>query len=114
MTRLASAQERLARAALSFITEPGDPALGLLLRAMAPAEVVAMLRGGGGPPAAAAPPGDQGARAAARAVERWRARLDQVPTQARLAAWDAPGCGWCARASRNGRRSLMSSVRQAP
>jgi DNA processing protein len=91
MTRLASAQERLARAALSFITEPGDPALGLLLRAMAPAEVVAMLRGGGGPPAAAAPPGDQGARAAARAVERWRARLDQVPTQARLAAWERAG-----------------------
>jgi len=87
---LASGHERLARAALSFVAEPGDLVLGELLRSRSPAELVAVLSGHGDP-RAAGPAGHRGSLAAARAMERWRARLDQIPTPARLAAWERSG-----------------------
>lgn len=45
----ASLPERVARAALSFLAEPGDPALGPLLRCCEPAEIVVALSCGDDP-----------------------------------------------------------------
>ncbi len=90
MSSQAGAADRLARAALSFVAEPGDPVLGMLLASCSPAEIVAALRGDGPIPVDAAV-GPQAARAAVRAGERWRARLSQAPTGARLDAWERSG-----------------------
>jgi DNA processing protein len=85
-----SGQERLARAALSFLAEPGDPALGTLLRSCDPAEIVAAVSSGRDP-RAALPAAGRGIGGLARAFERWRARLGQIPSAARLAAWERDG-----------------------
>ena len=85
-----SAKDRLARTALSFLAEPADPVLGALLECASPAEIVA----------AVSAPGDvrltlpaiaEGAQSLGRAVARWRARLDQVPSTGQLAAWHQDG-----------------------
>jgi DNA processing protein len=85
-----SAKDRLARTALSFLAEPADPVLGALLECASPAEIVA----------AVSAPGDvrltlpaigESTRSLARAVARWRARLDQVPSTAQLATWHQDG-----------------------
>jgi len=85
-----SAQERLARAALSFLAEPGDPVLGALLRSCAPAQIVAALSPDRDP-ATALPAPAHAIPGLGRGVERWRARLSQIPTAARLTAWDRSG-----------------------
>jgi DNA processing protein len=71
--------DRHARAALSFLAEPGDADLGRLLRALSPAEIVTALLSG------------QGDLGAGRAAERWRARLTDLPRLGRLAAWQRTG-----------------------
>jgi DNA processing protein len=85
-----SAKDRLARTALSFLAEPADPVLGALLECASPAEIVA----------AVSAPGDmrltlpaigESTRSLARAVARWRARLDQIPSTAQLATWHQDG-----------------------
>jgi DNA processing protein len=85
-----SGQERLARAALSFLAEPGDLALGALLRSCSPEQIVAAVSSGS-EPRVSLPGADHGIPGLARAVERWRARIGQVPSAARLAAWDRGG-----------------------
>jgi DNA processing protein len=98
------AAERYARAALSILTDPGDVVLGALLRSASAADVLAVVNTGSSDPAAAlrrpARPaeadrgGDGGAAARLvinRAMERWRARRAEVPTPARLAAWEDAG-----------------------
>ncbi len=100
--------ERLARATLTYAAEPGDPVMGALLRACAPAEIVAALRegrmpvtgtagGGGSGPAPAggggsgpAPAGD-GLPGLGRALPRWAARLGEVPAPAVLDTWRQEG-----------------------
>jgi DNA processing protein len=73
-------EERLARAALTYLAEPGDPALGALLTICEPAEVLAAIKAdmlpGTGPGC-----GDSPASRAAleRALGRWRARLPGLP-----------------------------------
>ena len=54
-----SGEERLARAALTCVAEPGDPVMGALLRTCAPAEIVTALVQGRvpAPAAGAAGPG---------------------------------------------------------
>ena len=117
--------ERIARATLTWIAEPGDPAMGVLLRTCSPTEIVAALVEGrwpraGGRPANGAVPGASGgsggrpenvalgggalwgdgtgalwagsAEAASvprleRALNRWSARLGEVPSATGLAAW---------------------------
>jgi DNA processing protein len=77
----------LARAALTYLAEPGDPALGALLGICEPAEVVAAIKAdmlpGTGPGC-----GDTPASRAAltRALARWRARLPGLPSDADIAA----------------------------
>lgn len=82
--------ERRARAALSFLAAPGDPVLGAALRAMPPSQLLAVISGAGsdGTAALAAMPPEP---ALARAVGRWRDRLGEVPSVARLAAWQHNG-----------------------
>jgi DNA processing protein len=79
-------EEKLARAALTYLAEPGDPALGALLAICSPAEVLAAIKAdmlpGTGPGC-----GDTPASRAAleRALGRWRARLPMLPHEERLA-----------------------------
>jgi DNA processing protein len=78
--------ERRARVALSFLAKPGDPVLGAALRTRTASEVLALVTGADadGDAMLAGQPEDA---ALARAVERWRCRLGQIPSAARLAAW---------------------------
>src|SRR5437870_4734694 len=55
-----SDEERLARAALTYVAEPGDPVMGALLRTCAPAEIVADLIQDRAPVSCAAPDGGDG------------------------------------------------------
>jgi len=72
--------DRLARAALAYLAEPGDPALGALLGIREPAEILAAIKAdmlpGTGPGC-----GDTPASRAAlqRALSRWRVRLSSLP-----------------------------------
>jgi hypothetical protein len=79
-----------ARVALSFLAEPGDLALGALLRSCGPGEIVAAVSAGSDP-RAALPAAGRGVPGLARAFERWRARLGQIPPPARRAAWERDG-----------------------
>jgi DNA processing protein len=73
-------EEKLARAALTYLAEPGDPALGALLGICEPAEVLAAIKAdllpGIGPGC-----GDSPASRVAleRALGRWRVRLPELP-----------------------------------
>jgi DNA processing protein len=73
-------EDKLARAALAYLAEPGDPALGALLGICEPAEVLAAIKAdmvpGTGPGC-----GDTPASRAAleRALGRWRVRLPSLP-----------------------------------
>jgi DNA processing protein len=82
--------ERRARVALSFLAQPGDLVLGAALRVMTPAELLAAITGADedGEAVLAAQMPDAGL---ARALPRWRDRLIEVPTTARLAAWQQSG-----------------------
>ena len=83
-------EERRARVALSFLADPGDVVLGAALQSMTAAEVLAAATGTDGSGEArltAVVPGP----ALEKALRRWRMRLGQVPTVARLAAWQEGG-----------------------
>jgi len=82
--------DRTARAALSFLAEPGEPGLGALLRCCEPAEIVAAVRSAR-EPRAVLPAAARGVPGLARAFARWRARAGQIPTAASLAAWGRDG-----------------------
>lgn len=98
--------ERYARAALTYLAEPGDQRLGALVRACGAARTLAAIKAGSlphgrsedpGPAAPAAPPGPAappdphgrpgppGPSAAKRAMERWRVRLAELPAPEELA-----------------------------
>jgi len=82
--------DRRAVTALSFLADPGEPALGALLRSAGPAEVLEALSAGErqSEMLAGAHPAVPGLM---RAVQRWRSRLGLQPTPARLAAWQQSG-----------------------
>lgn len=83
-------EERLARAALTYVAEPGDPVMGALLSVCAPAEIVAALGEGRMP--VAGPIRSSGHDAALRrALPRWAARLGEVPAPGVLDAWRQEG-----------------------
>src|SRR5260370_30710829 len=79
-------EQKLARAALTYLAEPGDPALGALLGIGEPGEVLAAIKAdmlpGMGPGCGDSP----ASRAAlARALGHWRVRLPALPSDADLA-----------------------------
>jgi len=83
---LAGADEpdRMARAALGYLADPGDPVLGALLRHCTAVQVVAALVAGqhplaGRPPEAAALAGLD------RALARWSVRISRLPPPGQLA-----------------------------
>jgi len=87
-----SSEVRLARAALTYLAEPGDPALGALLAVCDPAEVLVAIKAG--TPSAVNQLGQalhlgqagQPSRAAlGRALDRWRVRLPKLPAGAGIA-----------------------------
>ncbi len=82
-------EDRAARIALSFLAEPAEPALGALLRSCGPAQVLAAVKSERDPRAELA--GASRVPGLARAVKRWRGRLGQVPSAARMAAWKRDG-----------------------
>jgi DNA processing protein len=95
--------ERVARATLTWVAEPGDPVMGALLRFCTPVEIVAALTGGRMPRMTAVPSdgtgalevstgpddraGPNGRRQLERALRRWSARLGEVPPETELIAW---------------------------
>ena len=78
--------ERRARVALSFLAKPGDPVVGSALRTRSAAELLALVTGADadGQALMAAEAEDA---ALTRALPRWRERLGEIPSTARLAAW---------------------------
>jgi DNA processing protein len=92
--------ERLARAVLTCVAEPGDPVMGALLRVCAPAEIVAAMYEGRHPVPGTVPDGEAGSPrpgapasvpGLARAIPRWAARLGGAPAAAGLDAWRGDG-----------------------
>jgi DNA processing protein len=82
--------ERRARVALSFLAQPGDPVLGAALRTRSANELLALITGADsdGESLLAAEAEDP---ALSRALPRWRDRLGEIPTPARLEAWQGGG-----------------------
>src|SRR5690242_18099552 len=94
----APGEVRLARAALTYLAEPGDPALGALLAVCDPVEVLAAIKadtlpevsqiasvGQPSEPGQASPIGRAGRAALGRALVRWRVRLPRLPADAGIA-----------------------------
>ena len=79
-------EQRLARAALTFLAEPADPALGALLAICEPSEILTAIKADL-LPAIGPGCGDSPARRKAleRALGRWRARLPGLPSDRDIA-----------------------------
>jgi DNA processing protein len=79
--------QHLARAALTYLAEPGDPALGALLETCEPAEILAAIKVGTLPGTGS---GNGDGRARRRALEaalgRWRTRLPWLPDDEQVRA----------------------------
>jgi len=90
MTAASADQQRFARIALSFLAEPGDVRLGALLRVCRPAEALAAIASGR-PPELAQDAGAARIPGLGRAIERWAARIDAIPADARIGAWERAG-----------------------
>jgi len=80
--------DRHSRLTLSYLTRPGDPVIGALLRSRTPAEVLAVVTGEARHAGLRQLPEVPGLAAALR---EWRQRLALLPSPARLAAWQAGG-----------------------
>jgi DNA processing protein len=78
--------ERRARVALSFLAKPGDPVLGAALRSRTAGELLALVTGADADGEALLA-GDAEDVVLQRAVPRWRDRIGEVPSTARMAAW---------------------------
>ena len=90
--------ERIARAALTCVAEPGDEVMGALLRTCSPAEIVTALIEGRVPVPSGVPMGGSADEAIStggeasgcrlgRALRRWAARLGEVPPEHILDSW---------------------------
>jgi DNA processing protein len=80
-------EQSSARAALTYLAEPADPALGALLEICEPAQVLAAIKAGmlpGTGPGCGDSPASR--KALERALARWRARLPGLPGDADIAA----------------------------
>jgi DNA processing protein len=79
-----------ARVALSFLTKPGDPVLGAALSSRTATEVLALVTGADADGEALLAGAAEDV-ALSRAIVRWRDRLGEIPSTARLAAWQDSG-----------------------
>ena len=85
MTTITSAdQQRIARAMLTYLAEPADPAVCGLLQVLSPAELMTCIRSGTLPASATDLPG--GVPAAKAALRHYRDQLAGVPADAGLAS----------------------------
>jgi DNA processing protein len=82
-------RQRLARASLTYLVEPGDNLFSALLRHNEPAAVLAAINAGHLPASARPPERDAGA--VTRALSRWAARLTQSPAEPDLQTWEQQG-----------------------
>ena len=82
--------EQRARVALSFLAKPGDTVLGAALRIRTATDVLGLVTGAD-PDGEALLAGEPEDATLSRAVQRWRDRLGEVPSTARLAAWRESG-----------------------
>jgi DNA processing protein len=82
--------ERRARVALSFLAKPGDLVLGTALRTRTATELLAMVTGAD-VDGDALLAGEAEDAPLHRAMQRWRDRLGEIPSTARLAAWHGSG-----------------------
>jgi DNA processing protein len=86
-TRVARLGEQsLARAALTYLAEPGDPALGALLEICEPAEILAAIKAEMLPTGPGCGDSPASKKALGRALGRWRTRLPGLPGDADIAA----------------------------
>jgi DNA processing protein len=83
-------QQRPALAALTFLADPGDRALGRLLRSRTATEILAAITAQDTPKRVITT-GRHDVPGLDRAFGRWRARLGLLPTRAQLAAWERSG-----------------------
>ena len=85
--------QRLARAALTYLAEPGDKAAGALLRTCGPEALVAAIRTGRVPSQATqAEDADQAMAAGiGRSMRNWRVRLAEIPGERDLDAAELAG-----------------------
>jgi DNA processing protein len=80
-------EQRLARAALTYLAEPADPALGALLAVCEPAEILAAIKADLLPATGPGCGDTTGSRTALeRALGRWRARLPGLPGDGEIEA----------------------------
>ena len=90
MTGTAAAdQQRIARATLTYLAEPADPAVCGLLQVLSPAELVASIRSGSIPASVTGVPG--GLPAASATLRHCRSQLHSVPADAGLAGFQQQG-----------------------
>jgi DNA processing protein len=82
--------ERRARVALSFLAKPGDPVLGAALRTRTATDLLALVTRSDADGEALLAGATEDA-ALSRALLRWRDRLFEIPSTARLAAWQDSG-----------------------
>jgi DNA processing protein len=81
---------RRARVALSFLAKPGEQVLGAALRTRTATEVLALVTGADADGDALLA-SDAEEVALRRALPRWRDRIGETPSTARLAAWHESG-----------------------
>jgi DNA processing protein len=88
-------KQRIARAVLTYLAEPGDPVLGALLRACEPAEIVTAVAAGRIPACVeirrASGMSEIGRARLEQAVGTWRNRLGGVPSEMDLAGFHREG-----------------------
>jgi DNA processing protein len=82
--------ERRSRLALSFLAKPGDPVLGAALGNRTASELLALVTGANADGEALLADHAEDA-ALGRVLPRWRERLGEIPSTARLAAWQDGG-----------------------
>jgi DNA processing protein len=87
---MAPDSERRARVALSFLANPGDPVVGSALRTMSASSLLAATIGADADGAALLAEQEPD-KPLARSIERWRARLPELPSTGRLATWQESG-----------------------
>lgn len=80
MTAMRPDDERIARATLSYLAEPGDVLLGKLVRARGPVQAMKLIRAGLVEDSAEL----DAARDAQRAISRWHTALEKAPSRAEI------------------------------